>query len=210
MENKKKVDKSEKVKPVKKVVKKDVNKLNETVNDKVVVKDEQLQKCQNCGNLFDKGMTICPKCRKKNNVNFSGLFFIVFGLVFLFVVILFHFIDKYVFDSNSYDDYIVNCTEVTYNDLVRVPKNYLSKDVAVLGVVSDVSGISNGISNSMDITVNLNIFDDGVVEEIVVHYEDKNFEHGFLNGDIVKVYGEYDTINGNIPYINAKYVEIVK
>lgn len=210
MENKKKVSKTVKVKPVKKVVKKDVSKLNETVNDKVVVNNEQLQKCHYCGSLFDKGMTICPKCRKRNKVSFSGLFFIVFALIFLFVIILFHFVDKYVFNTDSYNDYVVNCSEVEYLDLVRVPKTYLNKDIAIFGVVNDVSGISNGISNSMDITLNLNIFDDGTVEEVIVHYDDKSYELGILNGDIIKVYGEYETINGNIPYINAKYVELVK
>lgn len=191
--------------------KKKISKLNETVSD-VVVKNnnDDLQVCKNCGYLFDKGMSVCPKCRKRCNSNYNLLYFIIFGIVFLFIILLVHFIDKYVVNEQSYDSYVAGCSEVTYENLVRVPKNYLGDDVIVLGSVSHVEGVSDGFSNNMEITLDLNLFDDGSIENVTVYFEDDSYEYGFMNGDIIKVYGEYETINGNIPYINAKYIEIVK
>lgn len=197
-------------KNVKKSTRKKVSKLNETVNEKVVVKGDDLQVCGNCGNLFDKGMSICPKCRKRNNSNYNLLYFIVFGIVFLFIILFAHFIEKYVVNVQSYDSYVAGCSEVTYENLVRVPKDYLGSNVVILGTVADVNGVSDGFSNNMEITLNLNLFDDGVVEYVTVYFEDSNYEYGFINGDIVKVFGEYEDINGNVPYIDAKYIEFVK
>lgn len=205
MENKEK-----NVKKSTRSTKKKVSKLNETVSDVVVNNNNDLQVCRYCGNLFDRGMSICPKCRKRCNSNYSLLYFIIFGIVFLFIILLAHFIDKYVVNEVSYDSYVAGCSEVTYENLVRVPKNYLGDDVAIVGSVVSVSGTSDGFSNNMEITLDLNLFDDGVVEYVTVYFEDSGYEYGFIDGDIVRVFGEYEDINGNVPYIDAKYVELVK
>ena len=44
--------------------------------------------------------------------------------------------------------------------MVRVPKNYLHKDVAIVGRVIDVEGYDDGFYNQMTITVDMNLFEE--------------------------------------------------
>lgn len=220
-DTKKKVTKT--VKRVKKDTEKKVKELNETVKNNVnegikdvkeVVVNEALdltdkQKCKYCGKYFDKGMTICPNCRRRNkNNSFDLMFFVIIGVVFFLCIMIFYFIDSKIINNVTYESYTQSCTLVSYEDMVRVPKKYLEKDVAVVGRVKEVTGYSDGLYNSMSIVLDLNLFDDDNESLITVDFDDKTFEQGFIDGDIVKVYGEYIRINGNTPLIEAKYINL--
>jgi hypothetical protein len=163
--------------------------------------------CKYCLHLIDKDMSICPNCRRNNKVNYNFIMYFVIAFVLLFTILFYHFVDKYVFNKQSYEEYTASCVFVSYEDLVRVPKINLDKNVQVVGKVISVDGASDGLFNNMTITVDMNLFDDGAKNIVTVNFVDKNFEKGFINGDVVKIYGIYETINGNVPYIDAKYID---
>ncbi len=218
----KKTTKTSEVKkePVKKVVKKSSIKkeeepviINETVSltPEVITEEqpkEELVECIHCHKGFEKGLTICPHCRKRQKSNIAILFFIVFGCVFLLAIICFHFVEKYVIGNNSNykDDYKENCILVDFENLVRHPKEYKHKDVKVIGTVMSVEGYDSGFSNNMVITINANLFENGVEQTMTVSFNDKEYSQGFLVGDLITIYGEYTEINGNVPNIKAKYI----
>lgn len=197
---------------VKKTVKKGAEKAINEVKEVAVKEVEELtntQKCKYCGKYFDKGMIICPNCRrrcKKNSMDI--LFFVILGVVFLFLILLFYFVNTHIVTKETYESYTQKCTFVSYEDLVRIPKIYLEKDVIVVGRVVSVEGYNDGLYNNMDITLDLNLFEDGAENLVTIHFEDKTYEKGFIDGDIVKVYGEYSTISGNKPIIMAKYIDL--
>lgn len=188
--------------------------LNETVNleaETVTVESKPelvMTECMHCHKEFEKGLTICPHCRKRQKSNIAVLFFIVFGCVFLLAIICFHFIDRYIIGENvNYkEDYKKNCVLVDFENLVRHPKDYKNKDVKVIGTVLSVDGYDSGFSNSMEITINANLFDNGVEQIMTISYNDKDYNQGFLVGDLITAYGKYTEINGNRPNIEAKYI----
>lgn len=167
-------------------------------------------KCKYCGYNIDKGMTICPNCRRKNKSSINFWVFGVLAVITLFAIIFYHFVDSYLINPKSYESYVNGCTFVSYTDMVRVPKNYLHKDVVIVGRVIDVEGYDDGFYNQMTITVDMNLFEDGEENLITVNFSDNTYEKGFIKGDLVKVYGNYATINGNEPSIDAEYVELNK
>lgn len=198
-------------KPVKKrTVKKNSVEVKPKEEVKVIEDLSNKYKCKYCGYNIDKGMTICPNCRRRNKSSINFLIFGVLAFVTLFVIIFYHFVDSYLINPKSYESYVSGCTFVTYTDMVRVPKTYLHKDVAVIGRVIEVDGYDDGLFNQMTLTIDMNLFEDGEENFITVDYSDKTYETGFIKGDIVKVYGNYATINGNKPNIDAEYVELNK
>ena len=197
---------------VKKTVKSDIDNVVKEIKETAIKEVEDLtnkQKCKFCNKYFDKGMTICPNCRRRNKRS-SGdfIFFAVLAIVFLFCILIFYFIDTKVINKETYESYTQKCVLVSYEDLVRVPKKYLYSDVTLVGKVVEVTGTNDGLYNSMNIVLDLNLFEDGYESLVNVEFNDNSFEKGFINGDIVKVYGEYSIINGNRPTIQAKYVNL--
>lgn len=189
--------------------------LNETVNlanDKKEETKEQVsvvsgQMCIHCHNYFDKGLTICPHCRKRQTNNSIGLTIaVVFCLVFLLFIIAGYFVDKYMMTSSNEEEYKTSCKLVSYENLIRVPKDYKNKDVKVIGTVVSVDGIDEGYGNSMTLTINANLFENGTEQLIEVNFTDKDYSQGFIKGDLITVYGNYSAINGNEPEIDAKYI----
>lgn len=184
--------------------------LNETINSPkevqpVVVNDANIVECKYCHERFEKGYTICPHCHKRLNSSVSLTFFIVFALAFLFGILVFHFTDKFLFSKTS-PDYKDTCILVDYESLVRRPKDYKGKDVKIIAEVKSVQGFDTGFSNDMTLTVNAHLFEDSSEHLITVTYSDKNYDQGFIEGDIITIYGNYSSINGNVPNIDAKYI----
>ena len=197
-------------KTAKKIVKEDLN-LNETITPiesktKAVIMSDNLLECSYCHQKYEKGYTICPHCHKRQKPSVSLTFFIVFAIVFLFGIISFHFIDKYVLNNEVEKDYKDTCVLVDYENLVRHPKEYKGKDVKVIGEIISVEGIDTGFSNDMIITINANLFENGSDHLITINYKDKLYDQGFIEGDLITVYGNYRSINGNIPNIDAKFI----
>lgn len=179
---------------------------NQTVQKEAVIINDNLIECNNCHQKFEKGYTICPHCHKRQTTSISLTFFIVFSVVFLFGIISFHFIDKYVLKNVVETDYKDTCVLVDYENLVRHPKDYRGKDVKVIGEIVSVEGIDTGYGNNMHITINANLFEDGAEHLITIDYSDTTYEQGFIEGDLITVFGSYESINGNIPNINAKFI----
>lgn len=179
---------------------------NQTVQKEAVIINDNLIECNNCHQKFEKGYSICPHCHKRQTPSVSLTFFIVFAVVFLFGIITFHFVDKYVLKNVVETDYKDTCVLVDYENLVRHPKDYRSKDVKVIGEIVSVEGIDTGYGNNMHITINANLFENGAEHLITIDYSDTTYDQGFIEGDLITVYGTYESINGNIPNINAKFI----
>lgn len=207
---KKEIIKKEQPKDIKKVKEKVEPNLNETIivkeeNKKEPIINHNLIECNFCHQKYDKGYSICPHCHKRQKPSISLTFFIIFALVFIFGIITFHFVNKYII-KNVDIDYKSSCILVDYENLVRHPKEYKGKDIRIIGEVVEVEGYDTNYGNSMIITLNANLFDDGTKHLITVNYIDRTYNEGFIAGDIVTVYGKYQSINGNIPNIKAEYI----
>ncbi len=177
--------------------------INETIEEKLDV-----QRCKYCHKYFDKGLTVCPHCRKNQQINTVGL--ITSTLIILFAVLLlftYFYINK---EANKVtpEEYKSTCVLVSYEDLIRSPKTTLNKAVKLIGKVVKVEGHDNGITgNTMTITLNINLFDTGTEQLVKVIFTDKNYSQGFLKDDLIEVYGMYTEINGNMPTIIAEYID---
>jgi len=191
-----------------------LNKLNEVKEDakkeisEVIEEKLDVQRCKYCHKYFDKGLTVCPHCRKNQQVNTVGL--ITSTLIILFALLLlftYFFINK---EGNKVtpEEYKSTCVLVSYEDLIRSPKTTLNKAVKLIGKVVKVEGHDNGITgNTMTITLNINLFDTGTEQLVKVVFTDKNYSQGFLKDDLIEVYGMYTEINGNMPTIIAEYID---
>lgn len=195
-------------------VPKKTKELNETVKieetekvNKIIPISENEIECIYCHNTFQKGMSICPHCRKRQKSNLSIVFFLLFAAIFITIILCTHFIEKIGDGSNlSEEDYKQSCELVSYENLVRKPVDYKDKDIRIIGTVVEVTGIDTGLGNDMKITIDANLFNDGKNYYVEINYVDKKYEQGFINGDMITVYGKYQTINGNMPVVNAKYI----
>ena len=170
-----------------------------------VVPNLNMVKCVHCHKEFEKGYTICPHCHKRQKPSISLTFFIVFAVVFVFTIFCIHFVKKYVIKTNNQEDYKAQCILVDYESLVRHPKDYKGKKVKLIGKIIDVTGYDDGFTNNMELIVDINQFEDGNNELITVIFSDK-YNQGFINGDIITIYGDYTSINGNNPEITARYI----
>ena len=190
--------------------KKEIPNLNETITtdntikEEVVINNDNLVKCKYCHQEFEKGYTICPHCHRRQNT-LGYTFIIIFGIVFLFGIICFHFVDKYIFKEVK-EDYTETCTLVDYETLVRHPKDYRGKDVKVIGKVVSVDGYDTGFSNNMYITINANLSDSGEEKLITLSFNDNTYDQGFIKNDLITAFGKYESINGNTPNIDAKFI----
>ena len=172
------------------------------------VKEPKIEKieCRFCKKDFEKGLTICPSC-KKNQKDQTGLMVIGVLLVLLLLSIIgTHFLQKYYNEEASESDYKYNSVLASYEDLVRSPKDYKNSSVKVIGKVIKVDGKDNLYGNSMTVTIDANLFDGNNKQLIKFDYTDESYKMGFIEGDIITIYGEYKLINGNVPFIEAKYI----
>lgn len=191
-----------------------LNKLNEIKDDakkdinEVIEEKLDVQKCKYCHKYFDKGLTVCPHCRKNQQINTVSL--ITSTLIVLFILLLvftYFFMNKQI-NKITPEEYKSTCVIVSYEDLIRSPKNTLNKAVKLIGKVVSVEGHDNGITgNTMTITLNINLFDTGTEQLVKVVFTDKNYSQGFLKDDLIEVYGMYTEINGNMPTIIAEYID---
>ena len=192
-----------------KAIKKDTMELNETINvgesSQRKPRKDNLIECKHCHKVFEKGYSICPHCHKRQGGGLGLSFLIIFAALFLLGIIVFHFVDKYVYNHVG-DDYKENCVLVDYENLVRHPKDYRGQDVKIIGEVVSVEGYDTGFGNEMTITINANLFENSDENLITITYKDKDYKQGFIAGDMITAYGVYDAINGNIPNIKAKII----
>lgn len=199
----------------KKATKKEVKpKLNETVKitkeEKIINHelkvDNNLQECMYCHKQFEKGMTICPHCRKRQSDNTFIVVTVVLLLIFMIIIIGSHFLNKYNEKSESDLEYKSTCNLVAYENLIRYANQYKNKNIKIFGKVVSVEGWDEGYANNMTITLNANLFNDGIEQLVIIEFKDKDYNHGLLEGDLITVYGTYEAINGNTPTIKAKYI----
>lgn len=179
----------------------DKKKNNPVLNETVEVKSKpKLTKIEN-NNLDEKHSD-----NNQNNSNFL-IFFIIIAIILLFAIIVFHFVEKGINKAKDVEQqYKTNCVLVDYENLVRHPKEYLKRNVQVIGEVIDVTGYDDGFGNNMEIRINANQFENGIEQIITINYYDSDYNQSFLKGDNIAVYGKYIKINGNIPTVEAKYI----
>lgn len=187
--------------------------LNETtkVKKEKVVKEtieDNKQECSFCHKLFEKGLTVCPHCRKNQKSGLGIAFFIIVAGVFLTIIVAASIIQNLALNGVTEQEYKEKCSLITYEDLIRTPKKYKGEDIKIIGKVTNVEGFDSGFSNSMIITINANMFNEGNAQNIVLNFDDKEYDSGFMIGDVITAYGEYTQINGNEPTIEVKYINI--
>lgn len=202
----------EKKKETKKRVVKKTKTLNETIDitkdnvKKEIINNPNKIECIHCHKYFDKGLSICPYCRKSQKDHTGITVMIILAIVMLLCIIGSYFIKKYSTSPMSETEFKNSCQLVSYESLVRNPKTYKKQNIKVMGTVVSVKGTDTNYGNIMEITINANLFDETKTQDIVINYTDNNYNQGFIEGDLITAYGEYTLINGNTPTIEAKYI----
>ncbi len=191
-----------------KKIEKKPKKVEKNKDNDIIFKDNvSANKCIHCKKYFEKILTICPFCNKKQN-DYTGKIVIISLFVILLILVAVNIaIDKYYVNKISESEYKFISQLLSYEELVRLPKKHKNTKVKVIGEVVKVDGTDTLNGNVMNVTLNTNLFEDSEDERIVeFEYIDQEYDTGIINGDIITVYGEYAKINGNIPFIQAKYI----
>ena len=175
-----------------------LNKLNEVKEEakkeinNVIEEKLDVQRCKYCHKYFDKGLTVCPHCRKNQNFNAVGIMTSILIALFALLMLFTYFYMNKQANKTTPGEYKSTCALVSYEDLIRSPKNTLNKTVKLIGKVVSVEGHDNGITgNTMTITLNINLFDTGTEQLVKVQFTDENYSQGFLKDDLIEVYGVY-------------------
>lgn len=187
------------------------NNIEENITNKIE-ENLNVDQCKYCHKFFDKGLTVCPHCRKNQNIStVSTIITILIAIFALLLLFTYFFMDNQNKNKLTPEEYKSTCVLVSYEDLVRSPKNTMYKTVKLIGKVVSVEGHDNGITgNSMTIKININLFANQAEQLVEIKFNDKDYKQGFLTDDLIEVYGKYTQINGNIPTIEAEYIDFSK
>ena len=187
------------------------NNIEENITNKIE-ENLNVDQCKYCHKFFDKGLTVCPHCRKNQNIStVSTIITILIAIFALLLLFTYFFMDNQNKNKLTPEEYKSTCALVSYEDLVRSPKNTMYKTVKLIGKVVSVEGHDNGITgNSMTIKINVNLFANQAEQIVEIKFNDKDYKQGFLTDDLVEVYGKYTQINGNVPTIEAEYIDFSK
>ena len=187
------------------------NNIEENITNKIE-ENLNVDQCKYCHKFFDKGLTVCPHCRKNQNIStVSTVITILIAIFALLLLFTYFFMDNQNKNKLTPEEYKSTCALVSYEDLVRSPKNTMYKTVKLIGKVVSVEGHDNGITgNSMTIKINVNLFANQAEQIVEIKFNDKDYKQGFLTDDLVEVYGKYTQINGNVPTIEAEYIDFSK
>lgn len=187
------------------------NNIEENITNKIE-ENLNVDQCKYCHKFFDKGLTVCPHCRKNQNIStVSTIITILIAIFALLLLFTYFFMDNQNKNKLTPEEYKSTCVLVSYEDLVRSPKNTMYKTVKLIGKVVSVEGHDNGITgNSMTIKINVNLFANQAEQIVEIKFNDKDYKQGFLTDDLVEVYGKYTQINGNVPTIEAEYIDFSK
>lgn len=187
------------------------NNIEENITNKIE-ENLNVDQCKYCHKFFDKGLTVCPHCRKNQNIStVSTIITILIAIFALLLLFTYFFMDNQNKNKLTPEEYKSTCVLVSYEDLVRSPKNTMYKTVKLIGKVVSVEGHDNGITgNSMTIKINVNLFANQAEQIVEIKFNDKDYKQGFLTNDLVEVYGKYTQINGNVPTIEAEYIDFSK
>lgn len=189
-----------------------LNKLNvaqtkaKNVINEVIEESFNKEECPHCHKYYDKGLTICPHCRKSIKDRTGTIVIAILAVVLLLCIIFSYFVDKFVTNPVSIEEYKANCELLSYEDLVRHASSYKNKPISVIGKVVSVEGTDLDYGNEMVITINANLFNENDSQIIKIEFTDKDYSQGFITGDLITVYGKYNSINGNTPLIKAEYI----
>lgn len=187
-------------------IKKTTTKVIVPKKDIIFTDNVSANKCKHCHKYFEKELLICPYCNRDQKDNVGKIIIFVLSVILLLSIIGNHFIDKYYENQVSEAEYKYNCKLHSYEELVRKPKKYKKTNIKVIGQVIKVEGVDVSYGNVMNVTLDANLFDGPNEQLITFEFTDKNYELGFIEGDLITVYGEYTSINGNIPFVKAKYI----
>lgn len=187
------------------------NNIEENITNKIE-ENLNVDQCKYCHKFFDKGLTVCPHCRKNQNIStVSTVITILIAIFALLLLFTYFFMDNQNKNKLTPEEYKSTCVLVSYEDLVRSPKNTMYKTVKLIGKVVSVEGHDNGITgNCMTIKINVNLFANQAEQIVEIKFNDKDYKQGFLTDDLVEVYGKYTQINGNVPTIEAEYIDFSK
>ena len=190
-----------------KEVKKSTPKKEIKKEEEIVFTDNiSANKCIHCKKYFDKELTICPFCNKDQKKNFGSNIILILLLIFLIFFGISRLYEKRRETDISEEEYKLSSKLLSYEELVRRPADYKNTNIKVIGKVIKVEGVDLSYGNVMTVTLDANLFEGSAEQLIKFEYIDKNYEIGIINGDLITVYGDYTSINGNIPFIEAKYI----
>ncbi|UKI29220.1 MAG: hypothetical protein L6V78_02570 [Clostridium sp.] len=104
-----------------------LNKLNE-VKEEAKKRNQQhnrrkkldVQRCKYCHKYFDKGLTVCPHCRKNQNINAVGIITsILIALFALLMLFTYFYMNKHA-NKTTPGEYKSTCVLVSYEDLIEI------------------------------------------------------------------------------------------
>ena len=160
--------------------------------------------CPHCNRDIPINANKCPFCNKKMNPNNNKktiFFIIIIALLNVIVLISLYRTPNPRVEANYRDQ----CVPITYEQMIRKADYYHHYNVYFSGKIKNITTI-NRSRKIMELTIMVDN-----QEEQMVDVEFKNIESiGYMLNDEVTIYGKYQSLNGNIPFIKAKYVIIKK
>ncbi len=164
----------------------------------------ECKSCPHCNRDIPVNATKCPYCKKKLVHSLKKKAIIVTllfsSITFICLYSLYGIPNERI--ATNYKD---QCIEINYENLIRKADYYNHYNVFFEGKIKSITTVDKH-RKIMEIAI---IMDNN--EEHKIDLEYRNIESiGYMVGDTVKVYGKYLSLNGNIPYIKAKYIEIKK
>ena len=150
--------------------------------------------------------TIIDQPLVKNENNAMGAIIIaILTVVLVFSVIANHVINRDVEEAMSENEFKFSSQLVSHEELVRSPRDFLNTNVKIIGTVISVTGEDTGNGHLMEVLMG-DPFEGDVEQLIRFEYFDTEYRLGFIRGDIVTIYGIFTSIEGNIPFIEARFV----
>lgn len=167
--------------------------------------ESQISKpCTHCNREIPIEYKKCPYCKKKQKYHHRLtsvlVIFLAIGLSSFMLYVLYS-------PSNTVieTEYKNSCHNYSYEELVRNFNQLEDASVRIVGHVTNVK--TTGIINNK---IQIELF----LEEnehylIKVNYQN-NSNLGIIYGDQIIIYGDYTSLDGNTPFIDARYIEIVE
>lgn len=160
--------------------------------------------CPHCNRNIPINSKKCPFC-KKELIKSRKKKAILITLLFSFITFICLYSLYGIPNERVANNYKEQCIEINYEKLIRKADYYNRYNIYFQGKIKSITTVDKRRKiMEMEIITDNN-------SEHLIDIEYRNTESlGYMVGDEVIIYGKYLSLNGNIPYIIAKYIEIKK
>jgi len=160
--------------------------------------------CPHCNRSIPVNSRKCPFC-KKTLIKSRKKKAILITLLFSFITFLCLYSLYGTPNERIATNYKEQCIEINYEKLIRKADYYNRYNIYFEGKIKSITTVDKRHK-----IMEMEIITDNNTEHLI-DIEYRNTESlGYMVDDEVIIYGKYLSLNGNIPYIKAKYIEIKK